>query len=83
MLGFVLCGPIAGLLGNRFGRKKVMLFGSVPAAFVSFLQYFAATKNMLYALRLLTGIFFGLINSLVGKKKSINLINFGFNRIFY
>ncbi len=45
-----------GLLGDRFGRKRVVLSGIVIGAAASFLTGLAGTVTMLFLARLLTGV---------------------------
>ncbi|SDS96805.1 MFS transporter, DHA2 family, multidrug resistance protein [Actinoplanes derwentensis] len=47
---------LAGNLADRFGRKRVLLFGAVAFGLVSLLAAFAASADQLIAARLLLGV---------------------------
>lgn len=61
LMSLFVC-PFAGMLSDRFSRKRILQISSVCYAAVLFLHSFAKTIPMLVVLRLLVGIFFS-VNS--------------------
>lgn len=56
-----LMGPVWGALGDRIGRKPMMLRANVAITFFTACMWFARTPTQLFALRLLQGCFSGFI----------------------
>ncbi len=61
LMSLFVC-PFAGMLSDRFSRKRILQISSVCYAAVLFLHSFAKTIPVLVVLRLLVGIFFS-VNS--------------------
>ena len=59
LLGIVIGAPVFGWIGDRYGRKKSIIFGSVLYGLLSLASMEAMTISQLSWLRLLTGIALG------------------------
>ncbi|MFD2444234.1 MFS transporter [Bacillus sp. CGMCC 1.16607] len=57
-----LFSPIWGRLGDRIGRKKILIFSGLGMAFSIFLMGFVTSVPQLFTLRLFMGIFAGFIS---------------------
>lgn len=72
LMSLFVC-PFAGMLSDRFSRRRILQISSVCYAVVLFLHAFARTIPMLVVLRLLVGIFFS-INSVTVIAYSVSFI---------
>ena len=72
LMSLFVC-PFAGMLSDRFSRKRILQISSVCYAVVLLLHAFAKTIPMLVVLRLLVGIFFS-INSVTVIAYSVSFI---------
>ncbi len=61
VIAFIV-SPMWGRFGDRYGRKKVLLFLSVGASICIFLMSFARSVYELFLLRLIIGFFAGFIS---------------------
>lgn len=57
-----LFSPIWGRIGDRFGRKKILIFSAFGMAFSIFMMGFVESVWQLFLLRLFMGIFSGFIS---------------------
>lgn len=57
-----LFSPIWGRIGDRFGRKKILIFSALGMAFSIFMMGFVENVWQLFLLRLFMGIFSGFIS---------------------
>jgi MFS transporter, DHA1 family, multidrug resistance protein len=57
-----LFSPIWGRIGDRFGRKKILIFSAFGMAFSIFMMGFVESVWQLFVLRLFMGIFSGFIS---------------------
>jgi AAHS family 4-hydroxybenzoate transporter-like MFS transporter len=59
MFGYLLGGTVLGHLGDRLGRKKVIIGGTLVFGLFTLLAAYATTLTALFALRFLAGIGIG------------------------